>query len=91
MKKLTINGFRFFELSETIQNKIIGEFIEQKFNVPYRFYSPKMKKAIKIANQNLTPWFAQTIYYHELGGEKTISKQLEKFWFDKYGNIINLN
>ena len=84
-----IEVYKFNELSEEIQNKIIEEEIEVMLDTTdysKLSHNSNLYKAIKECEKMQTPWFI-TSYVYDYCGEK-ILKHLNKLEFTKNGNYF---
>lgn len=85
----TVKTYKFKDLPETVQTKLINNEIEMLGEMAYLLApNSKVCRAIRIAEDNQTPWFFGEIYYHELNGKKDILKTLSKYDYTKSGIII---
>lgn len=89
MKKINADVYRFKELPSDVKDEVMATYIQCLLNRPYERCSPKMKKAIKIAEKNRVPWFVGDIYYHDCGGEQESENILNKHWFFIDGELYN--
>lgn len=90
MKTKTIDIYKFKELPEAVQDKLINEEVNM-IGEQAEIFAPnsKVRRAIRIAEDNQTPWFFGEIYYHELNGKKEVLKHLSQFDYTIDGKIIN--
>lgn len=87
MKTITkkINLYKFKELNKEKQGKLINEYIQTTIeftNIDNLAKNSNLYKAIKKADEMLTPWFLADIYYHDYKGKEKAINELNKFYFD---------
>lgn len=89
MRKVEINIYKFKELEEEIQEKVICNYIDTLIattDFDELSKNSNMYKAYKEAEKNQTPWFLGQIIWEYC--EEQILKNISKLEFKKNGDVF---
>lgn len=88
MNKVLINTYRFKELPENIQDKIINKTITFYLEcIQFENLSKEMQQAINKANEMQTPWFTGSYIWEY--AKKEVLKECDAFNYLINGDVIN--